>query len=388
MHRMEPLLPITIPTKLLDMADEVRVKAAQLQAILPLETAEIIGKLLRVTSSFYSNLIEGRFTEPVKLSESLPRRTKEELRDLAITHMVVQDRLERTVDARPDIPFHLWFSPDFQRHVHTRLFRGADPSDLLTVNGQEIVPGKFRDIDVQVGTHVAPEHSAVLGMMQRLYEFHRKEQDFRRQLIAVFAFHHRVAWVHPFADGNGRTTRLVTHMQLYKLGLASDLWSLSRGLAKRQSDFYERLNVADMPRYTSTDGRGALTERGLIEFIEFMLEVSLDQLTYMLSVLDRDRLRDNLARAVHFDENFVKAGIVPGAGRALYILLSQGSVRRADFKDYLGCGKRMASEQLTKLIELGVVRSETEKARVITPGLPLWFALDVFPGLIKQVAQP
>lgn len=385
MHRMEPLLPSTIPTKLLGMADEVLVKSAQLKAILPPETASTVGYLLRATSSFYSNLIEGRFTEPVTLSDSLPKRTAAELRDLAVTHMLVQGRLERMVDARSEIPFQAWLSPDFQRHVHTRLFRWADPEDLLTTDGREIKPGKFREIGVKVGTHIAPEKTAVAGMMQRLHEFYSRETDFRRQLISVFAFHHRAAWVHPFADGNGRTIRLVTHMQLYKLGLASDLWSLSRGLARRQRDFYERLNAADQPRYTSTDGRGELTERGLIEFIEFMLEVSIDQLDYMIDALDRDRLRLHLERAVNFDDKFIEADIAPGASRALYILLTQGSVRRADFKDYLGCGKRSASDQLTKLIDLGLVKSETEKARVVTPGMPMWFALHVFPGLIKQL---
>ncbi|MDD2894189.1 MAG: Fic family protein, partial [Halothiobacillaceae bacterium] len=208
--------------------------------------------------------------------------------------------------------------------------------------------------------------------------------DPRQRLLAAFAFHHRLAWVHPFADGNGRVVRLLTHLQLFKLGLASPLWSLSRGLAREHALYYARLANADQPRRGDLDGRGQLTQAGLFEFIEFMLQTSLDQIHYMIEALDRAKMRERLERIAMLEPSIIEAGIKPEAARALHILISLGRVSRSDFKVFLGLGERVAIDQLKKLIELGLVESPTPKARDLYPGLPVWFAQSLLPDLHKR----
>ncbi|MEA9979202.1 MULTISPECIES: hypothetical protein [unclassified Pseudomonas] len=51
-----------------------------------------------MTSSFYSNLIEGQFTEPVTLAPSAPKRSRKELTELAMTHIGAQEAFERLVE--------------------------------------------------------------------------------------------------------------------------------------------------------------------------------------------------------------------------------------------------------------------------------------------------
>ena len=61
-------------------------------------------------------------------------------------------------------------------------------------------------------------------------------------LVAAAAAHHRLAWIHPFLDGNGRVARLFTLAWFTKAGVDSDgLWTISRGLARRKADYQAAL---------------------------------------------------------------------------------------------------------------------------------------------------
>ena len=93
-----------------------------------------------------------------------------------------------------------------------------------------------------------------------------------RKVIAVAASHHRLLWIHPFLDGNGRVTRLFSHAWLRELGIGSELWAVSRGLARQVDQYKSMLMVADEPRRGDLDGRGNLTQQGLNAFCEFFLK--------------------------------------------------------------------------------------------------------------------
>lgn len=380
---MDPLLPDSIPQHLLDKCDQLQKETVRLDTLLAPETATRVGHLLRATNSFYSNLIEGQYTEPLTLAEKAPKRDKKQLTALAFNHMESQRIFERMLTLMRPAWSDL-FSPALLSTLHSHLFRHAAPADLRLQDGSLMTPGRLRTQDVCVGNHIPPEHSSVHEMLKRLQDVYGRQKDFRRQLLGALAYHHRYAWVHPFPDGNGRTMRLITHLHLQHLGLVSNLWSLSRGLARRQSDYYARLHNADQPRQGDLDGRGQLSQRGLFEFIDFMLDTCLDQVAYMLNALATHGLRERLEIIVQSHPNMKAAGIRIEAARALHILLTQGKVSRADFKIFLGLGDRLATAQLTELIKLGVVESTTPRAREIHPGLPGWFAQQVFPDLHRR----
>jgi Fic family protein len=50
------------------------------------------------------------------------------------------------------------------------------------------------------------------------------------RLVAIAASHHRLLWIHPFSEGNGRVARLLSHALLRRAGVGSPLWSVARGL--------------------------------------------------------------------------------------------------------------------------------------------------------------
>lgn len=385
---LEPLLPDAIPETLLNKADELRFAAGQLSGALPPETARRVSDLLQITNSYYSNLIEGQYTEPADMESASPRRAPKrptkQLRDLAVAHVQVQAAVDRLTG---QLPWSEGFSPKFLSLVHQHLFQGASPDDLKLSDGRLMTPGQLRTepgLLVKVGDHLAPSPEIVVPMLERMKLVYGRVGDSRMRLLAALAYHHRLAWVHPFPDGNGRVVRMITHTHLNQIGLASPLWSLPRGLARRQSEYYGRLANADAPRRGDLDGRGQLSQSALLEFIEFMLDVCLDQVQYMKSALQLTPLRDRLDRLIGLNPNLSAAGIRPEAAAALHALLAMGTMPRNDFKTFLGLGERLAIDQLQRLIRVGLVESPTPKSRHIYPGLPVWFAQDLFPDLHRR----
>jgi Fic family protein len=273
------------------------------------------------------------------------------------------------------------------KRVHERLFESADSTLLQLADGSTMKPGALRNEEarnVKVGMHEAPSWNDVLPMIERMQKVYGSYEDPRRKLLATIAYHHRLSWVHPFPDGNGRLLRMITHLQLYKLGLASPLWSLSRGIARQHEQYYQALSAADRSRLGDFDGRGQLSQKGLFDFMHFMLTTSLDQINYMIQCLDTNNLRERIDRAFKTDEKIISAGIKVESAKAIHILLSLGRVSRSDFKTFTGLGDRYAIDQLAKLIDIGLIESKTPKARELYPSIPVWFAQLIFPDLHRR----
>ena len=386
---LTPIMPSpSFPQSLLDVAERLPLQAGRLSGLLPVPTAERLAGLMRITSSYYSNLIEGQYTEPAELSPRAPRRNAKELNELAMSHIGAQEALERlSRQVGAALTWRDFFDPALLGRVHRRLFENGSEHELRLADGTRLIPGQLRDAaqrDVLVGDHAAPHWDAVTPMLLRLQEVYGQLADPRLKLLGCLAYHHRLAFVHPFADGNGRVVRLVTHLQLHKLGLVSPLWSLSRGLARHQDEYYARLRAADQPRRGDLDGRGLLSQAALIEFVEFMLQVCIDQMAYIEQQMGLSELRARLERVISLEPVFVQAGIKSELARALHILLTQGEVSRADFKIYTGLIDKTAGEQLRKLVELGVIEAPSPKSRQLYPALPVWFAQLIFPDLHRR----
>jgi Fic family protein len=389
-HWLEPIWPSPgFPASILRMAETLSFRAGKLTGLLHENTAVRIGGLMRITNSYYSNLIEGQFTEPVTLSARVPRRNSKELRELAESHIGVQALLERAVRRSQSIeaPWGVFFAPELVSVIHRRLFAGASDDDLRLSDGRLLVPGQLRDTaqrNVLVGDHAAPAWESVAPMLTRLQQVYGGQPDLTSRILSALAYHHRLAFVHPFEDGNGRVVRMITHLQLMRLGLASPLWSLSRGVARKQDEYYGRLRAADQPRRGDLDGRGQLTQGGLFEFVEFMLQVCIDQMEYVEHAMDLISLRQRLERVIGLERRFIEAGVKQEMAKAIHILLTQGEVARADFKIFSGLHDRVASDQLKKLIDIGVVEAPSAKSRSIFPGLPVWFAQLIFPDIHRR----
>ncbi len=378
-------LPERLPHAITDKADSLPAKVAFLTGRLAPVTASRLAELLFVTNSYCSNLIEGQLCEPFALQKSQKASNRERTlaQDPAVRHMAVQRLFERVL-RRKRHDFSLLFSPGLITALHRRLFNSTDENSRLLPSGRVLIPGQLRsgpDDEVIVGTHAPPRATSVMSILEHLQKVYVGTEDPRRRLVAALAYHHRLAWLHPFLDGNGRVARMVTHLQLNEIGLQTHLWSLSRGLAHRRDEYYRVLAMADRLREGGCAGRGQMSQKHFFAFIEFMLDVCHGQVDYMTEALNRDRLRERLIRSFRTNENLLAAGIRQESAPAVLALLLQGALPRSEFKTFTGLTSRPAIDELSRLVKAGIVVSPTPKSRTVEPGLPSWFAQDIFPGL-------
>jgi hypothetical protein len=156
-------------------------------------------------------------------------------------------------------------------------------------------------------------------------------------------------------------------------------------LARRQDEYYRFLALADRPREGDCDGRGQLSQRHYFNFIEFMLDVCRDQIEYMTTSLNPARLREQVFHVLSTDAGLRRAGIRPASAGAVLALLTQGAMPRAEFKIFTGLKDRLATEELGRLIEAGIVVSSTPRSRTVEAGLPARFAGLIFANLHIQM---
>src|SRR6266852_2009645 len=150
-----------------------------------------------------------------------------------------------------------------------------------------------------------------------------------QRLLALATAHHRLNYIHPFPDGNGRVSRLMSHAMAWNADVAAHgLWSISRGLARgleNRNEYKQMMDLADTSRQGDLDGRGNLSERALIDFITWFLSVALDQVTFMSDLFDLDNLANRLRTFIARHERFR-----PEAAALLEQTLVRGEIERGE----------------------------------------------------------
>jgi Fic family protein len=118
-----------------------------------------------------------------------------------------------------------------------------------------VTPGELRLRDVQVGRHVPVSPGAIPRFLDRFEDVYSSLGKTNRVLAAASA-HHRLLWIHPFLDGNGRVARLMSYAMLLETLNTGGIWSIARGLARNIDDYTSLLSACDQSRRNDLDGRG------------------------------------------------------------------------------------------------------------------------------------
>ncbi len=295
---MEPLLIASDSrhrAALTDLALELAQKAAGLRRSLPSSLLASLADLVRAMNCCYSNFIEGHNTHPVDIERALREDFSDDTakRDLQLeagAHIDVQAWID---DGGLDGGRALTAAGICEIH---RRFCEALPEDLTWVEDPAtkeritVAPGELRRRDVIVGRHVAISPGAVPRFLERFEQVYGSLGK-TESILAIAAAHHRLTWIHPFLDGNGRVARLMSHAVLLCTLDTGAVWSAARGLARRVQDYKALLANCDLTRRNDLDGRGNLSEEALAAFTRFFLTVCIDQVDFMESLVQPDGLR-------------------------------------------------------------------------------------------------
>ena len=367
-HLFEPLLPQEHRMgALLEKASDLIREAASLGASAAPGAAVQLRELLRSMNSYYTNRIEGEHTRPSDIERALLKDFSKESdvarrQRLAVSHIQTEIACERLIQAKLDsgetvIPW--LYSTQALVWLHLQLFGGLTPEDLTLADGSLLTPGQVRTRGVAVGIHEAPNAEALPSFLSRWEEVYGHSRRGEASIVALAAAHHRLAWVHPFLDGNGRVARLHTHLALHAQGLTNGLWSPLRGFARSEEKYRGMLRAADEHRRGDLDGRGNLTEAGLIDWISYTLETCIDQVRFMRKLLDVGSMRERIQAALIFEES-KKTGVRKEAALALHYLFSTHSeLGRAAFKQMTGLGERVATDLISSLLKNGYLATDS-----------------------------
>ena len=368
-----------------DLAFDLIQKSSGFRRSLPASALASLADLVRSMNCYYSNVIEGHDTHPVDIERALQNdyshdTRKRDLQLEAKAHIAVQQWIDGGGLAQGRA-----LTVDGIREVHRR-FCEQLPDELLWVDDPKtkervrVEPGEIRRRDVAVGRHVAISPGAVTRFLARFEEVYGRTGK-SESIIALAGAHHRLVWIHPFMDGNGRVARLVAHAQLLNTLDTGAIWSVARGLARNVETYKSLLANCDMTRRNDLDGRGNLSEEALAAFTRFYLTACIDQVDFMESLMQPDRLR---ARILSWADEEIRVGTLPHkSGNILEAILYRGELPRGEADTVVGTGERQARRIVSALLERGVLGSDNPRAPLRLK-FPATMASRWMPGLFPD----
>lgn len=222
-----------------------------------------LKEIMQMLESLTSARIEGNRTTVMGVVEAVIQHNgptvDEQIQEIANIQAAI-NFIEASIP--PDPQERRKFVID-ERFIHT-LHRIC--VDGLIREGSE-TPGAFRTKQVVItqSNHMPPAASLVPSLMKDVIEFINADNMPQQDLFKTAIVHHRMAWIHPYDNGNGRVTRLVTYAMLAKQGFIDDkgfrILNPTAIFCNNRPRYYDMLAHAD----TGTDD-------ALTEWCEYVLE--------------------------------------------------------------------------------------------------------------------
>lgn len=177
---------------------------------LPIEALKKIKAAFEIEYTFESNRIEGNtltlqetalvVNEGVTIGGKSMREHLE-----AINHSQAIELIKDI--AKPDVEI----SERIIKEIHAIILHGIDKGNA----------GKYRDVTVMIvgSKHTPPQPFLIPQLMEQFMDTYKKMKTDNTHPVIISAFlHDELVKIHPFIDGNGRTSRLLMNLQLLANG--------------------------------------------------------------------------------------------------------------------------------------------------------------------------
>ncbi|RJQ81464.1 MAG: Fic family protein [Desulfobacteraceae bacterium] len=390
---LHPALPSKRLGEIKDLAQEVIMASATLEGRIAKETAQALGDRLRFLNSYHSNLIEGHKTSILDIEAAMHKdysldEDKRYVQELCAAHVRTERALMDEILKNP--PDNIC-GFDFVSKIHKAFYEQLPdqhqfPQGRGGFTRHSVTPGCLRDSHISLDGGRTPHgpHARLLpekfDEFSRLYHpanFHGDER-----LIAVAASHHRLMWLHPFRDGNGRVGRLFSGLYMAHIGInRGNLWSLSRGFSRNKQWYMTNLQSADSP----AEDQSLFDQEFFADYCLYFLEVCLDQVQFMDKLLGLNRIDARIEGYIK-DRDKARGAVQPldpRSARLLKALFVQGQIPRGEAKSVLGMdgqSDRHARRIVSQMIQEELVRSESHRAP-LSIGFPTKVLRSYFPDI-------
>ncbi len=318
----------TISPRLLSLAEQISALRERIQAAtVELSWIPALQKDTRTRNGHASTAIEGN---PLTLEQV---RALEDGRELS------------TVDARPKREVLNYFAGlrYVEKHARKRTLRHEDIFELHRLLASKVMDqgeaGRYRTIAVRVGRHVPPAAVNVSGLMFELLEWWNTKATELSPVLSSAILHYQFEWIHPFADGNGRTGRALALWELYRRGYDSHhIFSVDEYYWEDRPAYYRALEAVRLQGEDLT---------GWLEYCAEGLRQTLERVW--------TRVQSSSAPSKG------KLVLRPRQEQLLRLLRDHGSMAPSELWGALGVSKQGAMDLLHPLLEAGVVQKTGTK---------------------------
>jgi len=289
----------------------------------------------RELSSYASTSIEGN---PLPLTDvkQLLKSNKEKIRDTereVLNYNKVLQSLHKTVR-----------SDKFQLNVKTieriqgQVVDGLmdNPAHCGALREAPVIIRNPRKIDEIV--FIPPDNKDVRGLLSDLLEFIKDNIGKIDPIILAGIFHRQCVIIHPFIDGNGRTTRLLTTAILGEVGLdLFEIFSFENYYNRNITRYFKAVGLEG-------DDYDLADKIDFSEWLEYFAEGILDEL---------GRVRKTLP-----EQSVAKPRLEPHHRQILKYIEAHGSITQREYGDI--SSRSLASRKLDfdKLVRLSLIKSQ------------------------------
>jgi len=159
------------------------------------------------------------------------------------------------------------------------------------------------------------------------------------------------------------------------------MWSLSRGLARKEKEYKALLQSCDEPRRGSLGGRGTLSEGALAAFVEYFLTTCIEEVEFMHDLMQPGRLR---ARVRTWALEQMRTGGLPlGSDALLEALISCGQLDSAEVVALVDATGGSTRQLIAALMDFGFIQSETLHSP-LRLSFPIRLTDQLLPGLLPN----
>ncbi len=292
----EPTWGSSLATAIIEL-EKLRIKA--LGGPVPPYIFFQLKDIFHILESLGSARIEGNQTTLSEFVESVISSPNKEKADEGLQEI---KNIEAAIEfIESNIGKDTIFNRALISQIHKILVEGLN----LPPNGEgSRYPGALRPINVTISgsKHVPPDQIKVPDYFDALMDFVNKETISQNHLLITAIAHHRMAWIHPFDNGNGRLIRMFTYAMLIKQGFQVKSGRILNPTAIFCIDrdrYYEKLALADSGEKEGVLDWCLYVLEGLrqeIEKIDKLLDLSYMTINILTPVLDYALEREHITK--------------------------------------------------------------------------------------------
>jgi len=195
--------------------------------------------------------------------------------------------------------------------------------------------GEYRTIRVKVGDYIAPAPDKVRPLMSELLEWWNKTSAKISPIVSSAIVHHQFETIHPFADGNGRTGRMLSLWELYRRGFDNHhIFSIDEFYWEDRARYYAALEKVREERNDLTSW---------LEYSADGLRVTLEHVWTRIQKLTAHAGKKKLV-------------LRPKQEQLLHLLRERKALTPREIWEGVGVSKQGALDLLRPLIEAGLVK--------------------------------